>query len=54
MNEQTNIPFIDPVCGMSIEPSKAAAKTVFQSKEYFFCSLNCKEKFGREPIKYSR
>jgi len=42
----------DPVCHMSVDENKAAAKTVYQGETYYFCSANCKENFEKEPEKY--
>lgn len=35
----------DPVCQMKIEKEKAPFKTVYQGKEFYFCSKKCKETF---------
>src|SRR5208283_1903790 len=42
----------DPVCGMSIDPSKAAASVEYEGKLYHFCSRSCAEKFKAYPEKY--
>ncbi len=42
----------DPVCGMNVEPEKAAATVEFGGKKYFFCAKGCAEKFRKEPKKY--
>jgi YHS domain-containing protein len=42
----------DPVCGMDVEPGKAAGKAVYKDKTYYFCSLNCKTEFEKNPAKY--
>jgi Cu+-exporting ATPase len=42
----------DPVCGMDVTPEKAAGKTPYQGKTYYFCSTKCLEKFKQEPEKY--
>jgi YHS domain-containing protein len=39
----------DPVCGAEVEETQAAAATVYQEKDYFFCSEECKKKFDRNP-----
>lgn len=39
----------DPVCGMDVDPAKAAGKSVYEEKEYFFCNINCKKKFDEDP-----
>lgn len=42
----------DPVCGMNVEPSKAAGSVEYQGKKYFFCSKSCAERFSADPEKY--
>jgi Cu(I)/Ag(I) efflux system membrane fusion protein len=48
-------PVPDLVCGMNVDPKKAAAagKTaVRDGTTYYFCSDECKEKFEKDPAKY--
>lgn len=42
----------DPVCGMDVDPKKAAGKTDYQGRTYFFCSVGCKKEFEENPAKY--
>ncbi len=42
----------DPVCGMMVDPEKAAAKLEHAGKTYFFCSSRCTERFAKEPVKF--
>jgi Cu+-exporting ATPase len=42
----------DPVCGMTIDPNKAAGKVEHAGKTYYFCSARCSERFSKEPEKY--
>lgn len=42
----------DPVCGMPVEESKAAAKAEHKGKTYYFCATGCKKAFDKEPEKY--
>ena len=42
----------DVVCGMSVDPAKAASTAVHQGKTYYFCSRGCGEKFKADPEKY--
>ena len=42
----------DPVCGMNVDPSKAAASVEYESKLYHFCSRGCAEKFKGDSEKY--
>ena len=42
----------DPVCGMMVDPQKAAGKAEHAGKTYYFCSPRCKERFEKEPEKF--
>jgi Cu+-exporting ATPase len=39
----------DPVCGMRVDPTTAAAKSEYQGKTYYFCSPGCKTSFDKSP-----
>lgn len=39
--------FRDPICGMQVN-AKSAIKITHNDKDYFFCSIHCKDKFIRE------
>ncbi|MGH7146526.1 MAG: heavy metal translocating P-type ATPase [Nitrospiraceae bacterium] len=43
---------IDPVCGMTVQPSTAAGSYEYQGKTYYFCATSCLTKFRAEPILY--
>jgi YHS domain-containing protein/positive regulator of sigma E activity len=43
---------IDPVCGMQIDPARAAVKIDYEGKTYYFCNAGCLEAFIREPSRY--
>jgi Cu+-exporting ATPase len=42
----------DPVCGMMVDPKKAAAKSEYKGRTYFFCAPSCKVAFDKDPEKY--
>ncbi len=44
----------DPVCGMEIDPKKAAGSAQRGGKTYYFCSKSCEESFLKEPAKYAK
>jgi len=44
--------FVDPVCGMTVDPKTAAGKSEYQGQTYYFCALSCKKAFDKEPEKY--
>ena len=43
---------LDPVCGMSIFPSRAAGHLEHGGQTYYFCGRGCLEKFRAAPEKY--
>ena len=42
----------DPVCKMTIDENKAAGKSEYLGKAYYFCALSCKKKFDANPQQY--
>jgi Cu+-exporting ATPase len=44
----------DVVCGMQVEPNKAAGKSEHNGKTYYFCSQMCKTRFDAAPDKYAK
>jgi len=44
---------IDPVCGMRVDPGKAAATSEHAGEKYFFCCKHCAEKFNANPELYT-
>ena len=44
----------DVVCGMQVDPAKAAGTSQFNGKTYYFCSKVCKEKFDADPAQYAK
>jgi YHS domain-containing protein len=42
----------DPVCGMMVEESDAAATVEYNGKTYYFCSKDCAETFEEDPEDY--
>jgi P-type Cu+ transporter len=43
---------LDPVCGMTVDPARAAARVEHDGTTYFFCSKGCAAKFSADPAKY--
>ena len=39
----------DVVCGMQVDPAKAAGTSEYNNKTYYFCSKGCKTKFDTDP-----
>ena len=42
----------DPVCGMSVEPNKAATRVEYGGNTYHFCSAGCAARFKKEPVQF--
>ncbi|MBI5588121.1 MAG: heavy metal translocating P-type ATPase [Deltaproteobacteria bacterium] len=42
----------DPVCGMDVDPEKAAGKSAYKGQDIYFCSMKCKERFDRAPASF--
>lgn len=42
----------DPICGMTVEESRAAGSSVCKGETYYFCSMHCKETFDKDPESY--
>jgi Cu+-exporting ATPase len=43
---------VDPVCGMTVNPSTAAASLEHEGKTYYFCNPHCARKFQSDPGRY--
>ncbi len=43
---------LDPVCGMTVDPAKAAGKADYNDTSYFFCSQHCMHAFKADPEKF--
>jgi Cu+-exporting ATPase len=44
---------IDPVCGMTVDPTTAKHKVEHAGKTYYFCCAGCAQKFSAAPGQYS-
>jgi P-type Cu+ transporter len=42
----------DPVCGMTVEPQRAAGSFALNGQTYFFCGLGCLDKFRADPERF--
>ena len=43
---------VDPVCGMTVDPAKAAGHVDYKGTTYHFCSKHCVHAFRADPEKY--
>jgi len=44
----------DPVCGMTVNPTQAAARMDYAGETYYFCSPACHDKFHADPDAYAK
>jgi Cu+-exporting ATPase len=44
----------DVVCGMQVDPAKAAGTSKYNGKTYYFCSKGCQAKFDANPGQYAK
>ncbi|HXH22533.1 MAG TPA: YHS domain-containing protein, partial [Dehalococcoidia bacterium] len=43
----------DVVCGMTIDPARAAATSLYRNETFYFCAPACKQRFDAEPAKFA-
>ena len=43
---------VDPVCGMTVNPTSAAGWFEYKGETYYFCSLHCVERFRKAPEQF--
>ena len=43
----------DPVCGMSVDPERAAGRATYLGTTYYFCSTHCRNAFQADPARYA-
>jgi P-type Cu+ transporter len=51
-SEETTEAVKDPVCGMTVDPEKAAESIDFAGETFYFCGCRCAAKFRENPEKY--
>ncbi len=44
----------DPVCGMTLDSGKAAAKEISNDETYYFFSASCHDQFTAVPERYTK
>src|SRR4029450_9742556 len=44
---------VDPVCGMTVQAAGARYTSTYDGRTLLFCGIGCKERFDREPERYS-
>lgn len=43
----------DPVCGMTVDETRAGARSEYRGQTFYFCSQDCKNKFDKNPDMYA-
>lgn len=43
---------LDPVCGMTVDPNRAAGSYEYQGTTYYFCSTHCLHRFRENPEQF--
>ena len=44
----------DPVCNMQIDENKAAGRSEYNGKTYYFCAQSCTTRFEANPQLYAK
>jgi Cu+-exporting ATPase len=44
----------DPICGMTVDPERAAGKHQYNGQTYYFCSQHCATKFKEDPARFAK
>ncbi len=52
--KSTTAKVVDPICGMKIDPSTAAATREDDGTTFYFCSTGCAQTFDADPHRYSQ
>jgi YHS domain-containing protein/uncharacterized membrane protein YraQ (UPF0718 family) len=45
---------VDPVCGMPVDPARAAPGVDRDGQTLYFCSVQCRDRFVQDPNRYER
>ncbi|MBE3072337.1 MAG: heavy metal translocating P-type ATPase, partial [Acidobacteria bacterium] len=43
----------DPVCGMQVDPARAAGSSEYNGRSYYFCNTTCLERFRSDPARFT-
>lgn len=44
--------YLDPVCGMKVDPDRNRIMFTHQMRSYYFCAESCRKAFAENPEKY--
>ena len=54
MATQTTTAQTDPICGMQVDPIRAAGSSEHAGETYYFCSFGCKARFDKNPAEFTQ
>jgi P-type Cu+ transporter len=43
---------VDPVCGMTVDPERAAGTYEYKGRRYYFCNTRCLQRFKNDPDEF--
>ena len=52
LDSESNLNYIDPICGMKVNSEDAKHFLIYKEQNYFFCCKGCKTKFEKNPESY--
>jgi Cu+-exporting ATPase len=52
MAQHSTQAFIDPVCGMTVSPARAAGHMDHEGETYYFCGQSCLKRFQADPQQF--
>jgi len=50
--ETADSPYVDPVCGMEVDPGSTSLVANFKGHSYWFCNEACRKTFEMNPSKF--
>jgi len=51
--ETSTLITLDPVCGTEVDEQQRGDTYEYEKKIYYFCSVECKDKFAQDPAGYT-
>jgi Cu+-exporting ATPase len=45
---------VDPVCGMTVDPTSATEQRILNDDRFWFCGADCAQQFDEHPSRFNR
>jgi len=45
---------VDPICKMNVAEKSAPYTSIYEGRNFYFCSAACKQQFDKNPQKYAK